>query len=289
MNFLAEKDFLNQFTPEERERSLCAHLFDIRTSETDRHHEIHTDVVFSLLQEIANFQVIEFGIDGHLERPPVFSWIVNRVSLRLEKSPTHYAPVKMYTWQSGMDRLGFTRDYYLFDEDGTAYGAATSYWTVVTPGEHRLIRPASLFDGGENPFIVDFSALDHPPVRIRPHFADFTDAVDTSRKVGESDIDSNGHLNNTRYVALCRDAADLLEPRGKFKRIDINYVAEMFKGETAEVLAAPYPNPKGDPEAIKKIPAIKDLNPREGEELIAIRCPAAKGQDRFRAILGFGG
>lgn len=275
MHFADEQTFLENYRPSEP-KALYHRSFTLRASECDEHYEVHSDVIFSLLQEVSSYHAVNCGYNGHLQDPPLYSWIVNRMSLRLARVPRWPETVKVYTWHSVMDRLGYTRDYCLFDEKGHPYGAARSYWTLVTPDEHRLVKPETLFihQSKENPYMLPKGIFSVPPVRLRPRFADFTAAVKTSRTIGASDIDSNNHLNNTRYIALCRDTADLLKPQGSLKRIDINYVAEMFKGETAEVLAVPY----------------TEKNKAEEEEdlqLIALCCPGPKG-DRFRAVLGFG-
>lgn len=54
------------------------------------------------------------------------------------------------------------------------------------------------------------------------------------RKLYYSDTDVNGHLNNTRYIDLACDAAELhLRPSGVFmEEILISYVGECFAGES---------------------------------------------------------
>ena len=53
------------------------------------------------------------------------------------------------------------------------------------------------------------------------------------RRLYYSDTDINGHINNTRYVDLASDAAELnLRPQGVFmQEILISYVNECFAGE----------------------------------------------------------
>ena len=57
------------------------------------------------------------------------------------------------------------------------------------------------------------------------------------RQLFYSDTDINGHINNTRYVDLACDAAELnLRPHGVFmKEILISYVGECFAGEALSI------------------------------------------------------
>lgn len=286
MDFSDEKNFLKNLPAAAAQEALFAQTFSIRASEADAYREVHTDVLFSLLQEVAYRHVSLLGLDGHHNGrgPREYAWLVNRISLRLARGPRWLEPLKIYTWQSALDRLGFSRDFYLFAADGSPYGAAASYWTLVTPDEHRLLKPQSLLPDGENPYQLPYKALPNLPLRLRPGFADFSGAVRSERRIGASDIDYNQHLNNTRYIALCCDTADLLDPPGRLRRVDINFVAEMFKGETACVEAVPFTaaNPAGDPAGAGAAAAAFS----DSAALVALRCPGPRG-DRFRALLGF--
>jgi hypothetical protein len=59
------------------------------------------------------------------------------------------------------------------------------------------------------------------------------------RRAAYSDIDSNRHVNNARYVQWIQDIADpaLLEQAERI-RLDINYLSEVKIGETVEFYTA---------------------------------------------------
>jgi acyl-CoA thioesterase FadM len=62
------------------------------------------------------------------------------------------------------------------------------------------------------------------------------------RRVRYSDIDYNGHVNNTRYIQWIQDLTEpeLLEKADQM-RLDINYLRELKIGETVDLLTAPIP------------------------------------------------
>lgn len=275
MKYLSEKELKQQFQDAGAGDHYFSGRYAVRSSETDRFGEAHLEVIFSLMQEVSQEHVscLEQLSPG-LKRPD-FAWILNRMSLRLERLPRQKEEIRLYTWQSAMDRLGFTRDYYFFDRHGEAFGAARSYWTIVTPDTHSLMRPDALFPEGHNPHICPVPAFDQAPRRLRPNFAEFPEPETLNRRVGRSDIDQNGHMNNTRYIALCIDAADFVIKGADLKSIDINYVDELFEGEDCHVEAQMLP-----PEALS---ASED----KGLSYIAVRAPNTEGRDRFRALLGF--
>jgi hypothetical protein len=59
------------------------------------------------------------------------------------------------------------------------------------------------------------------------------------RKAAYSDIDYNGHVNNTRYIQWVQDtiAPGILEAAARM-RLDINYLSEVKFGETVEIWSA---------------------------------------------------
>ena len=269
MHFLNETELQNIIAHDGRQDIFVFHDYYIRSSECDMYDLVHTDVLFSLLQEAADIGAEKAGISYKIMDRLQCAWVLSRVSLRLQRSPGVKERVRIYTWQSGMDRINFFRDFYLFDADGEALGAARSSWNVVSISEHKLLPPSAILEGRVNPFLHDFHAFTADPVRVRANFADFTAAPPLFRLIGFSDIDRNSHVNNTRYIAMCRDAADNLGLNGPLVSIDINYIAELVKGQQAEILSVLLPS---DEVATSKV---------------AICSRSDSGHDYFRALLRF--
>lgn len=268
MNFLIENDLKKYIAEESRDNIYYAENYTIRASECDQDGKLHTNVINSLMQEVSNSHIKDSNFSAKNIYSQGFLWILNRVSARFQKHPKWRDEVRIYTWQSGMDRLGFFRDYYMFDSDGQAYGAARSFWTIASADTHKLLSPSTIFSDGENPMLSTLHALPYPPTRLRRNFADFTDAKSYDKVIGYSEIDRNGHMNNTRYVALCRDAAALFHPEGYVSSLDINYVEEVFQEEILHTEAC----------ILEETATYTD---------IAVHALRAGNKESFRAILRF--
>jgi acyl-CoA thioesterase FadM len=63
-----------------------------------------------------------------------------------------------------------------------------------------------------------------------------------------SDIDYNGHVNNTRYIQWIQDLVEpgILEGAGRL-RLDINYLSEIKYGELTELWTLPLAAESNDP------------------------------------------
>ncbi len=268
MEFLTEKEFVQAIDASAKKEKVVPSEYYIRASECDVHDHVHTDVLFSIMQEAANFGADIAGLDAFSLVNFGAAWVLSRMSLRLQKSPVWRDTVRIYTWQSGLDRANFFRDFYLFGQDGKALGSARSAWNLVSAEEHKLMSPTSVVTLDEYPWIVDFAVAQKAPKRLRANFASFEEAHITSRTPGYSYIDRLGHVNNTRYVAMCRDAADDMGITGNLTGVDINYISEIRKGQKVALNAV-------------------ILAETETETKVAIKASAPEGQDHFRAILRF--
>ena len=144
MHFLNETELQNIIAHDGRQDIFVFNDYYIRSSECDMYDLVHTDVLFSLLQEAADIGAEKAGISYKIMDRLQCAWVLSRVSLRLQRSPGVKERVRIYTWQSGMDRVNFFRDFYLFDADGEALGAARSSWNVVSINEHKLLATIPL-------------------------------------------------------------------------------------------------------------------------------------------------
>ncbi len=234
MLFLSEKDLLKQIEDSNSQNAVFYEDFKVRDSECDPFLRVHSRVLFSLMQEASAHHVNSMPAYDVLDNTSL-NWILNRMSIRLSHNPKVGDTVRIYTWQSNINRLGFFRDYYLFDKEGRAFGAARSFWTILNFDVHELINPMMLFTGALDPPMSKLRALPIQPIRLRRDFADFTDKKSYGTTVAYSNLDRNHHMNNTQYIDLCRNAAALYEPGTNLVSLDINYVAELLLGENIRV------------------------------------------------------
>jgi acyl-ACP thioesterase len=174
-------------------------------------------------------------------------WILSRLSVFINRRPKFDENMTIRTWPRGANKLCAIRDYDIhFSPDiaghtdgpcrDTALVRGRSAWLVVDLAKRRPLRPQIAMDNlplnenvnalpGENP-----DGNDAPPALAA---RDYGAAIPVPRRASYSDIDYNGHVNNTRYIQWIQD---LLEPEmlknAKQLRLDINYLSEVLYGET---------------------------------------------------------
>lgn len=230
------------------------YTFEIRSTDVDFSDQLQLPSVFAYLQEAAYRHAEQLGIGASCLDQLSLSWVLTKISLRLERLPVWGEQVQVRTWSRGAEKLLFVRDFIL--SAGPAggpylpFGRASSEWLVVSSGSHRPQRPAIVLETAGLPARrepVD-RALDFPCPKL-------TAAPETRvvlRKYADfSEIDRNRHLNNTRYIAWAVDAlyadrlgdlARLGDPAAvplSIQAIDIHYLQEIKPGEPVELTISP--------------------------------------------------
>jgi acyl-ACP thioesterase len=153
------------------------------------------------------------------------AWVLNRMSVRVERWPADGEMLDWTTWPSRRTAgIRAARDFELRASDGALRAAACSTWLVLDLKTRRPTRlPAHLL------------ALTFPDGHAE---ADWPEGPATNgfttlarRTVVEADLDVNRHVNNVSYVAWAEEALG----GGRNRRLAIEYVGEAFLGDTVEV------------------------------------------------------
>ena len=200
----------------------------VTSSDTDAAYEYKASAVFVLLQKAMS----QHARNLLLNRDEIINkynccWMALRTKLIMHR-PVIWAETvtaKTIIRKPVGKRLHW--DCYLYVGEDLV-GEATSIWVMVNLATRRTRIIECL---PEFPKEDPEGAMKEALPRI--HFPAGMELYD-QRKLYYSDTDVNGHLNNTRYVDLACDAAELhLRPTGVFlKEILISYVDECFAGET---------------------------------------------------------
>ena len=177
-----------------------------------------------------------FGYDD--VHPLGYAWILARMHFRFVRTPLRNEKVTMETWHKGAGPLFFRRDFRILDQEGAECVLGTSEWIVMDLALRRMVRPEVI--GAILPTAAQSEASALPqsaPKVMRPKGVDF--ALAGTHRVVYSDLDDNGHTNNTRYLQWAMDALDL-DYVGEHDVSDvfINFNKEALPGESVELMHA---------------------------------------------------
>lgn len=205
--------------------------FLVSSTDTDAVYECRPSALFVFLQKAITEHSQQIGTsrDDVLSKYNCY-WMVLRSWVRLRR-PIIWGEtltVRVTVRRPRGTRIYRDCDLYIGNEP---VGEAATVWVLAN---RRTKRPIHL----EN--LPEFPAQDPPGAKditlSRIVFPDSM-ALHDQRKLYYSDTDINGHINNTKYVDLACDAAELnLRPQGVFmQEILISYINECFAGEQLQI------------------------------------------------------
>lgn len=222
--------------------------FEIKGTETDCMDRLHLSALLAMMQEAAYKNAETLGIGASYLDPQGICWLLSKISVRMSKLPRWLDNITVSTWSRGPRRLLFLRDFTFYSggiSPENIIGHASSEWFLAGTDSHRPLRPEQVIEPAriknhqQAPAVFDFDCPrlknietleDAEPVLVK--YADF------------SDIDRNGHVNNTRYAAWAVDAVQSYLSRQSGSNeiipmnvsgLDIQYISEIFFGSKIDI------------------------------------------------------
>ena len=119
------------------------------------------------------------------------------------------------------------------DTQGNRMISATTSWLIIDLASRRMVRDRELadnFDNSQAGYAIEEQAEKVTlPRDIEPEHAG-------THKVVWSDIDTNGHVNNVKYVVWALDILDYeLVSKNQIKELLVNFDSEVLPGQSVDL------------------------------------------------------
>ena len=236
--------------------------YQIDTRDVDHQCFCRPSALLGYLQEAATDAAAELCMSREelLEQYNAF-WMLARVWVELKRPLRWKESLTIRTWHREGRGASVYRDFDLY-VDGESIGQAVSTWVLANVENHRLMRmdkiPGIMGNnhGGGLEKDLTLGKLKLP--------AGLSEVE--RRRLHYSELDMNGHINNTRYADFACDALKLerLTEEGFVQSLQIGFLAECRAGE--ELI----------------------LSAGTEEERSFVRVAGADGKARFEAAITFG-
>lgn len=191
------------------------------------------------MQESATRQLEALGPDTETLRALGRAFILSRISIDFPTPVRTFSRVRCTTWPCTSSRgAAFDRCFEIFDAQGAVAARAVSQWAFLDYRNHRLLR-------GED-VDLSFARDEQVEVSLPLRFRIPKDAVLAQigeRRVCYSDIDTNCHMNNTRYCDLYCDFLPMAGAR--VTALSVVFAKEALPGDTITVLRTESPDTPG--------------------------------------------
>lgn len=205
----------------------------VKWHDTDANRRVRPSQILTYMQEAANLQMAANDLNlDKLRDERGLAFILSRISVRIYDQMHAYEPFDSETWIVDGKGVATTRCFRILRE-GDIVAEGVSLWALMDIREHKLLR-ASTFD---HKFPGDeLIALPDLPVRFQvPAVADMQEVG--TRKIVYSDLDYNGHMNNTRYPDMLCDFTDGILSR-QVIGFSMSFLHEATYGHTLKVYRA---------------------------------------------------
>ncbi len=191
---------------------------------------IKPSAMLKYMQDGATMDAAGAGADYDSLRSRDMIFVVSKVLVNFVNTPKVDDVLEIRTWNSGTQGVSFIRNYVMTVNDRVV-GTATTRWVLVSYSARRILRPDALFtDLSSN---VDELLPLEPSRRLRlmegiaPKEAKYTASF--------TDMDTNYHVNNTRYGDLIVDYSALDMVKNRVSEFEIHFVSELKAGQTVSL------------------------------------------------------
>lgn len=186
--------------------------------------------LLTILQDVAwnHAEDLGCGYDS-MARCGAF-WVLTRQAVRMQRWPDWGETLTIDSWARPFSGPLAPRDFQIRCAD-VVIGEATSLWLTLDGKTHRPLRhPEAITcrQGGA----LDLQADKIAPIAGLPRLA--------TRQVQNSDLDMNGHVNNTHYARWILDSLPAAAlARFKAAQYSVNFLTETGPGEEVAIQGAP--------------------------------------------------
>jgi len=203
--------------------------FPVTTAHVDCFGRCKPGSLLRFSQDAAEEHCMLLGTDWDSMAKKDYFWAVIRQKMEISRLPKTGETVTVKTWPMPTTRAAYPRATEGFDEAGNALFKVISLWVIMDVNSRTMILPGkSGVDVAGTSFGTELKAPAGLPM------GDFTNK--SLRTVSFSDLDVNGHMNNTRYLDWLFDLLPAAyHKEHPLKSATICYMSEALEGQQLQL------------------------------------------------------
>ena len=208
---------------------LYSQEFEVTDACVDRYGRLKPSMILLYAQEIAGMHCTELSLDyDTLARRRMF-WAVIRHRVQITRLPLRGEKIRVETWPMPTTRVAYPRSVVAYDESGSECFRSISLWVLMDLDTRNMILPSK--SGISVIGTLRGTELAAPnslvPKDLHSH---------RERTVCFTDLDRNGHMNNTRYMDWIDDLLpSAFHERHSAKEFTVCYLSESREGQTLDM------------------------------------------------------
>ena len=203
--------------------------FEVTDIAVDRYGRMKPSMILFIAQEVAGRHCNILSVDyDTLARQRMF-WAVTRHRVQITRLPERGETIRVETWPMPTTRVAYPRSVIAYDETGNECFRAISLWVLMNLDTRNMILPGksgiSVVGTLRGMELASPSGL--VPKELINH---------RQRPVCFTDLDRNGHMNNTRYLDWIDDLLpSAFHETHRVKEFTVCYLSEAREGQNLDL------------------------------------------------------
>ena len=199
--------------------------YTIQPIHTDCFGRTKVSCLLHFAQEAAGGHCLELALDWDTLSKRNLFWAVIRNKMQITRQPVIGETITVETWPMPTTRSAFPRSTVAYDEKGNEVFRSISLWVLMDTNTRAMVLPGK---SG-----VDLAGTLRGNELTTPGSLQPLDTENFSaRKVCFTDLDRNGHMNNTRYMDWIDDLLPASFHAGHAPReLTLCYLSEALEGD----------------------------------------------------------
>lgn len=199
--------------------------YEISAIHVDCYGKVKPSVLLYFAQEAATGHCKELSVDWDTLSKRRLFWAVIRNRVQITRLPVLGETITVETWPMPTTRSAYPRATAAYDAQGNILFQAISLWVLMDTESRAMVLPGkSGVDVAGTLRGTELAA----PGSILPKALDNT----TTRHVGYTELDRNGHMNNTYYLNWVDDLLpNAFHREHPVRQITVCYLSEAREGQ----------------------------------------------------------
>lgn len=199
----------------------------IQTCHCDLTGQWRPSAILEAMQETAGVHSELLGVGRNALIQKGVVWVLTRLEVVMDRYPKIAETISIETFPMPVRRWFFPRYFIFRDASGAEIGRAGSLWVLLDIHTRKMTKPDLI-----QSLMPDNSDL-LAPLGLPAAVSEVSGTLETAlHQPVYTDLDVNGHVNNTKYMDWCCNALGIDTMKEScLSRFDVNYDVEIRPGQ----------------------------------------------------------
>ena len=203
--------------------------YEVTDIAVNRFGRMKTSMILFLAQEVAGKHCNVLSVDYDTLAARQMFWAVTRHRVQITRLPVRGETIRIETWPMPTTRVAYPRSMVAYDEQGRECFRSISLWVLMDLRKRSMILPGK--SGIEVAGTLRGMELDSPAGLVAKTLQNHH-----SRQVCFTDLDRNGHMNNTKYLDWIDDLLpSSFHEQHSPREFTVCYLSESREGQTLDM------------------------------------------------------